>query len=44
MIFMAFIIPYTAFLVFLCVKIMDVGMFVSDKAVDLVLKKFEKKS
>jgi len=38
MLFMAFVIPYTAFLVFLCVKIMDLGMFVSDKTVNFVLK------
>ena len=38
MIFMALIVPYTAFLVFLCVKIMDLGMFVGDKVVNFVLK------
>jgi len=38
MLFIALIVPYTAFLVFLCVKIMDLGMFVGDKVVNFVLK------
>ena len=35
---MAFVIPYTAFLVFLCVKIMDLSMFIGDKVVDFTVK------
>ena len=35
---MAFVIPYTAFLVFLCVKIMDAYMFIGGKIVNFVLK------
>tara|TARA_R110002051_G_scaffold26096_2_gene63038 strand:+ start:1113 stop:1283 length:171 start_codon:yes stop_codon:yes gene_type:complete len=38
MIFMAFVIPYTAFLVFLCAKIMDISLFIGDKVVNFVLK------
>jgi len=38
MLFIALIIPYTAFLVFLCVKIMDLSMFVGAKVVNFALK------
>lgn len=38
MLFIALIVPYTAFLVFLCVKIMDLSMFIGDKVVNFVLK------
>ena len=38
MLFMALIVPYTAFLVFLCVKIMDISMFIGDKIVDFTVK------
>ena len=40
MLFIALIVPYTAFLVFLCIKIMDVSMFIGDKAVNFMLKIF----
>jgi len=35
---MALIVPYTAFLVFLCMKIMDISMFIGDKVVDFTVK------
>jgi hypothetical protein len=35
---MALIVPYTAFLVFLCMKIMDLGTFIGDKVVDFTVK------
>ena len=38
MLFMALIVPYTAFLVFLCMKIMDLGTFIGDKVVDFTVK------
>jgi len=38
MLFMAFVVPYTAFLIFLCIKIMDISMFIGDKVVNFGLK------
>ena len=38
MLFIALIVPYTAFLVFLCMKIMDISMFIGDKVVNFMLK------
>lgn len=35
---MAFVVPYTAFLIFLCIKIMDISMFIGDKVVNFGLK------
>jgi len=38
MLFIAFFVLYSGFLVFLCVKIMDAYMFIGGKIVNFVLK------